>query len=343
MKVQSGIIGILLSFSVLAENSVETKVCTVFHENKATNCITPESKNYPTGLVYGVSKVKDKSRLEHRWNGKKNEPMAIISNGSILVSSFEIPIDFNGEVIFSVHDSTGLVINQNTYIISRSSYAITANEKIAIIEVAESNPAPQKESSKKLKLEMDEMYIPAKGNPRAANSHAQKALDAQLEDGHFQKEERAGQNETQKSSHAESKKLRLLRFELHGVYVTQKSLGESATAVAYWVPEFELTSNIVTGLRLGGTQWKEQGEKNFTAFEGDFHASFKFDSSKGSLSIQPLVAYHSWAHLGQQVSYGANLVWQQSNSSLSFISGMQVWKYKNVSYQWFNLGIGVEF
>lgn len=332
----------LIAFAVKAENSVETKVCTVFHENRATNCISSEKKNYPTGVIYGVSKVKDKSTLEHRWNGKSVEPMAVISKGAILVSSFEIATDFNGEIVFSVHDSNGLVINQNTYIINRSSFAITAQEKLAIVEVAEANPPPSTEP-KKIKLEMNEMYIPAKGSPQSANPSAQKALEAQLLDEKLDRENKSGSDHQAEPILSTKTTNHLLRFELHGVYVTQKKLGKSATAIAYWVPEFEITPNILMGLRLGGTQWKEQGEKNFTAFEGDVHTNFKFDSSKGSLTVQPLAAYHSWAHLGQQISFGGNLVWQQSKSNLSFLTGFQFWKHKDVSYQWFNLGIGVEF
>lgn len=356
MRLRSILCGLLFAHHGFASTTLETKVCTVYHDDKATNCFTAEPKSYPTGVLYGVSKIKKgvpTLPMSHRWNGKETEPMARLARDRVVVSAFSVPADFKGDVIFSVHNAQGDVINQSTYVVTRGGMSLTAFEKLALIEQATAEPALPAATSagdKKnpQKMEMDEMFIPTPHDQPAANPSAQKALDAapvsEMAPVKAQAKQLAPKQQPAKAperiqTHRSHK---LLRLELHGVYAKQKDLGSGYTAVAYWAPELHFTPALGMGARLGGTQWKEKGEDKFFAFESDLHVNLTLDSLQGHITFQPLVGYHSWGDLGQQVSYGGNIVLQQANSSLSFILGAQAWKHEGVSYQWVNVGVGVE-
>lgn len=348
------IVFLCLFSSQLLAQEITTKVCTVFHDDKATNCLSKEKKDYPTSVVYGVSKMtkgapaKD---MKHFWNGVPGEVLTSFSGNRIVVSAFNLPPDYNGELTFSVRDATDQLVSEVTYVIARGPLAITAQEKSAVVEntpaqvQASATPAPAQ------KMEMDEMFIPTPHAAPAANASAQKALDAApVKDSpvpRVQKEsERSSPHEKSEARVAmptrrETAQNEWLRFEVHGAYVTQKDAGEAGTAIGYWAPELRFSRAFGMGARVGGTQWKQKDDDRFTAFESDLHLSFILDSSAGLLTFQPLVGYHAWGDLGSQFSYGGNLVLRQANSAVSYVLGAQAWKHDDVSYTWVNAGIGI--
>lgn len=338
---------LLLAPVLSARAALSSKVCTVFHDDKATGCVSAEKKDYPTSILYGVSRVTDAASLSvvHRWNGQDTVPMASLAQNKIIVSSFAVPVDFNGEVIFSVHDSSGQQLSQNTFLVARGSLALSAQLKP---EAPKATPPVQK-------IEIAEMFIPTPHAEKPANVSAQKALNAKLVTETQPKPKAAPAKRTpprpiteikppeESRSSSASSGLALLKFEIHGVYVKQKDLGETGTPILYWAPDWYSANGLGLGVRAGVAQWKVKAGERFTAFEGDAHLNLKMTSSRGHLILQPLVGYHSWKDFGQQVSYGGNLVMQKARSPFSFLIGGQVWKHEEISYLWINAGLGVEF
>lgn len=344
----------------LATSVIETKVCTVFHEDHATSCVSTEKKTYPTTVLYGISKIAANQpmlRVGHRWNERDVAPTATMGKDRVVVSSFTVPQGFSGDVVFSVHGLDGQVIAHRAYEVKHGGLNIEVTERPTMVARAADGTAISPAAGE----EGDMVW---ENKPEApANPDLQKIIAAPLVERSAEasppktlpstppRENRdAGQPAhspaptAAQAQAAVDSKAKLAQFELHGGYLRQKGGGDAYSPILYWAPEYQASASFGLGARLGGTQWKDADEKKkLTAFESDLHLSFTLASPQGSLTLQPAVGYHSWAKVGAATSFGGNLLLSPSEVPVYVIFGAQAWKHDGQSYTLLTAGLGYHF
>lgn len=331
----------------------ELKVCTVLHENKSSKCLTHESANYPTTRLIGISKTRKGEKFQkvtHKWNGQEAEDFNQVDKGRVIISSFEIPSGFKGQVEFSIINAEGEVLVSKKLDVQRGPLNITAfvvqNQAVAetlppLIEAPEGKPSRS--------LPSPEAPVAKSEAPLLDKLPETKEENVALPEVHFKDEALPVELRTHEKKVVEKnspkKSLVIARLELHGAYISQsgKTKGDSFTAIPYWAPEWSSSGVLGLGGRVGYTKWKSTNKKTINAVEGDLHLSLNYDKELSRLSLQPTYGYHSWGKFGNSSSLGANLVFKNHHFPLSLVAGYHVWERKKIDHQMVNLGLGFEF